>query len=93
MMMDLHTGMIYLINQIFQLRLLEILLLYKLKQNAITANMISQTELITGPTGPTCATGSNGIDGATGATGVTGNRGEAFHVWNSCLTDTAFKKL
>ncbi len=55
----------------------------QIKTNAITANMISQTELITGPTGSTGATGptgSTGSTGATGPTGETGNRGEAFQI-------------
>ncbi len=49
-----------------------------IKENAIVASMIDESELITGPTGntgPTGATGPTGDTGPTGATGPTGDTG------------------
>jgi hypothetical protein len=46
-----------------------------IKSDVITAEMISNSELITGATGPTGATGATGPTGATGATGPTGASG------------------
>ncbi len=50
-------------------------ILLNIKPNVITAEMISNPELITGPTGPTGATGDTGPTGATGSTGATGATG------------------
>ena len=46
-----------------------------IKEDAITAAMIAEPELITGPTGPTGATGPTGVTGPTGGTGPTGDTG------------------
>ncbi len=50
-------------------------ILLNIKPNVITAEMISNPELITGPTGDTGPTGATGSTGATGATGPTGASG------------------
>ncbi len=50
-------------------------ILLNIKPNVITAEMISNPELITGPTGATGPTGPTGATGSTGATGATGPTG------------------
>ncbi len=50
-------------------------ILLNIKSNVITAEMISNPELITGPTGATGPTGPTGATGSTGATGATGPTG------------------
>lgn len=73
-----------------------------IKNDAITAAMIAEPELITGPTGPTGATGPTGTTGptgdtgptgqtgATGATGPTGAKGEAFFIDANGVLDNNF---
>ncbi len=48
-----------------------------IKSNVITAEMISNPELITGPTGDTGPTGAAGVTGPTGSSGVTGPTGSS----------------